>query len=98
MCILSECCSISSSQKGNAPIHYAVKRETADIEQVVDVLVSHQVDVNTRSLKDGETVLHMVVKRFEAEDATTLSLSLLSHRADPDYRNDVRHFLQDINV
>ena len=76
-------------QKGYAPIHYAVKRESADIEQVLNVLVAHHVSVNTRSLKDGETCLHMLVKRLEVEDATTLSLSLMAHGADPDYRNDV---------
>lgn len=77
-------------QKGYAPIHYAVKRDNSrEVEQVLSLLVTYDADVNVRSLKDGDTALHMIVQRFDDEGATCLSLKLLSHGADPDYRNDV---------
>ena len=75
-----------------------MNREKADIEQVLGLLYSHNADVNIRSLREGDTALHLAVKRFDGDDAITLSLKLLSLGLDPDYRNDVSRvkFLCDV--
>ena len=67
-------------------------REKADVEQVLGLLYSHNADVNIRSLREGDTALHIAVKRFDGEDAVTMCLKLLSLGLDPDYRNDVPAF------
>ena len=64
-------------------------RQSADIEQVLSLLFTHNADVNIRSLREGDTALHLAVKRFENGDAYTMALKLISLGADPGYRNDV---------
>ena len=76
-------------QRGYAPIHYCMGRDSTDIEAVVSLLFSHAVDINLRTLREGDTPLHIAVSRFDGGEAMTLALKLLSLGADPDYRNDV---------
>ena len=64
-------------------------RDSTDIEAVVSLLFSHAVDINLRTLREGDTPLHIAVSRFDGGEAMTLALKLLSLGADPDYRNDV---------
>ena len=56
---------------------------------MLSLLFTHNADVNIRSLREGDTALHLAVRRFDGSDAYTMALKLLSLGADPEYRNDV---------
>ncbi|XP_074645708.1 uncharacterized protein LOC141901993 [Tubulanus polymorphus] len=75
------------NENGLLPIHVAVQRELDDTSEILDLLVEHKADVNGKTVVDGDTPLHIVVRLVGLQKAIELSKKLMSLGANTKSRN-----------
>ncbi|XP_064633267.1 poly [ADP-ribose] polymerase tankyrase-2-like isoform X2 [Lineus longissimus] len=75
------------NENGLLPIHLVVQRDGDDVNELIDVFISHNADVNGKTVIEEDTALHVLVKNVSGKRALHTARKLLSVGADPKIRN-----------